>query len=177
MDAGLVGERVAADDGLVALHLNAGDVRHQPAGRHQPLGVDARVAVVKILPGAQRHDDFFERTVAGPFADAVDRAFDLSGAVFDAGQAVGHGQSQIVVAVDADHGLVDVRHAFAQRANHVAHMGRRGVADGVGNVDRRGAGVDGGFDHLAQKIDFGAGGILGRELDIVAIADGPLHAG
>ena len=32
VDAGLVGEGVLADDGLVALHLHAGDVRHQPAG-------------------------------------------------------------------------------------------------------------------------------------------------
>ena len=41
MDAGLVGKGVAADDRLVALHLNARDVRHQTAGRHEPLGDDA----------------------------------------------------------------------------------------------------------------------------------------
>ena len=176
MDAGFVGKRVAADDRLVALHLHAGDVRDQPAGRHQPLRVDARVGVVIILPRAHRHHDFFERAVAGPFADAVDRALDLPRAVFDAGQAVGHGQAQIVVAMHADHGLVDVRHAFLQRANHAAIVRRRGVADGVGNVDRRRAGVDGRFDHLAQKIGLRAGGIFRRELDVVAIADGPFHA-
>ena len=87
-----------------------------------------------------------------------------------AGQAVGHGQPQVVVAVHADHGLVDVRHALAERADHVAHVGRRGVADRVGNVDRRGAGVDGRFDHLAQEIELGARGVLGRELDVAAIA-------
>ena len=66
------------------------------------------------------------------------------------GQAVGHGQAQVVVAVDADDGLVDVRHAVAERADDVAHVRGRGVADGVGNVDRRGAGVDGRLDHLRR---------------------------
>ena len=84
MNARLVGEGVAADDRLVPLHLHAGDVGHQPAGGHEPLAVDARVGLIKIAARAQRHDDFFQRAVAGPLADAVDRAFDLPGAVFDA---------------------------------------------------------------------------------------------
>ena len=54
---------------------------------------------------------------------------------------------------------------------------RRGVADRVGNVDRRRAGGDRRLDHLAEEIGLGAGGVLGRELDVVAIAAGPLHAG
>ena len=107
------------------------------------------------MPGAQRHHDFFQRAVAGPLADAVDRAFDLAGARFHRGQAVGHGQAQVVVAMDADHGLVDVRHALAERADDVADVRRRGVADRVGNVDRGGAGVDGRLDHSAEKIDLG----------------------
>ena len=64
-------------------------------------------SVIVVAAGAQGHDDFFQRAVAGPLAEAVDRAFDLAGAVLDGGQAVGHGQAQVVVAVDADHGLVD----------------------------------------------------------------------
>jgi hypothetical protein len=54
--------------------------------------------VVIVLPHAHRHDDLFERGVAGPLADAVDRAFDLARAVFDRGQAVGDRQAQVVVA-------------------------------------------------------------------------------
>ena len=94
-----------------------------------------------------------------------------------AGQAVGHGQAQVVVAVDADHGLVDVRHALAERADHVGHVGGRGVADRVGDVDRGGAGVDGRLDHLAEEVGLGAGGVFGRELDVGAVAGRPLHAG
>ena len=35
MDAGFVGKRIAADDRLVPLHLNAGDRRNQPADGHE----------------------------------------------------------------------------------------------------------------------------------------------
>ena len=45
--------------------------------------------------------------VAGPLADAVDRAFDLPGPFAQRGQAVGDGQAQVVVAVDAEARLVD----------------------------------------------------------------------
>ena len=132
--------------------------------------------MVKILPRAQRHHYFFQRAIAGPFADAVDRAFNLPGAVLDAGQAVGHGQAQIVVAMHANHGPIDVRHTVLQRANNVRVMRWRGIADRVGNVHRRCAGVDGGLHHLAQEIDLRSGSIFRRKLDIIAIADGPLHA-
>ena len=42
--------------------------------------------------------------VAGAFADAVDGAFDLPRAGFDGGQRIGHGEAQIVMAMDADDG-------------------------------------------------------------------------
>ncbi|MGC3984770.1 MAG: hypothetical protein QM777_08620 [Pseudorhodoferax sp.] len=40
-------------------------------------GIDPRVDAVVILAGPQRHHDLLERRVAGPFAEAVDRALDL----------------------------------------------------------------------------------------------------
>ena len=43
MDAGFVGEGVLADDGLVALHLHAGDVRRPAGWSDKPLRVDAVV--------------------------------------------------------------------------------------------------------------------------------------
>ena len=77
--------------------------------------------------------------------------------------------------MNADDRLVDVRHAVAERLDDLAHLARRGVADRVGNVDRRGAGGDRGLDHLAEEIGLGAGGVLGRVFDVVAEAAGPLH--
>ena len=56
-----------------------------------------------VAPRAQRHHDLLERGVAGPLADAVDRALDLTGTVRHAGQRVRDGQAQVVVAVRRDH--------------------------------------------------------------------------
>ena len=169
VDARLVGEGVAADDRLVALDGQAGDRRDHPADRVEPLGLDAGGQAVVVGPGLQRHDDLFERGVAGALADAVDRALDLPGAGLAGGQAVGDGQAQVVVAVDADDGLADVRHALAEGADDAGVLGGRGVADGVGDVDRGRAGLDGGLDDLAEEVDLGARGVLGAELDVAAV--------
>ena len=50
---------------------------------HEARRVDAGRAVVVVAARAHGHDDLFERAVAGPLADAVDRALDLAGAVLD----------------------------------------------------------------------------------------------
>ena len=58
----------------------------------------------------------------------------------------------------------------------VGVLGGRGVADGVGDVDGRRAGLDGGLDDLAEEVDLGPGGVLGAELDVVADSLGPPDA-
>ncbi len=60
-----------------------------------------------IAAGAKGHHDLFQRTVAGALADAVDGAFDLAGAVQDGRQTVGDRHAQIVVAMSAQHRLID----------------------------------------------------------------------
>ena len=56
----------------------------------------------KLLARLDRHHDFLERAVAGAFADAVDRAFDLAGTGMHGGEAVGDRHAEVVVAM---HGL------------------------------------------------------------------------
>ena len=62
---------------------------------------------------------------------------------------------------------VDGRDALADFAEHLAVFLGRGVADGVGHVDGGCAGFDGDADHLDEKVAVGAGGVFGRELDVV----------
>ena len=175
MDAGFVGESVLADNRLVSLHDHAGDVGDQAADGDEALGLHAAVGAIEVVARAQGHDNLFERAVAGPLAQPVDRALDLSGAGLDGREAVGHGHPQVVVAVDADDGAVDVRHTLAERLDHAVHVAGRGVADGVGNVDRRRPGGNRRFDHLAEEIGLGPGRVLGRKLDVRAIARRPPH--
>src|SRR4029079_7540252 len=78
VDPSLVRERVAPDDSLVYLNALAGERRQHLAGRIDLLGVDARRVRHPIRADLHRHDDLFERRVAGALADAVGRALDLT---------------------------------------------------------------------------------------------------
>ena len=68
----------------------------------------------------------------------------------------------------ADHGLVDIRHVLLEVRDDSIKMRRHRVADGVGDVDRRRAGVDRFFDDFGKEIEFRAGGVFRREFDVVA---------
>ena len=73
------------------------------------------------------------------------------------------------MAMHANHRFVDVGHAVHQVGNHVAEVCRSRIADGIWNVHRRGSRSDRGLNDLAKEIKFGARGIFGRELDVVAV--------
>ena len=115
----------------------------------------------------ERHHDLFERRVAGALADAVDRALDLPRAGLHGGQRVRDGQAEIVVAVRRqDRAVADAR---AHGREHALDIGRQRVADRVGQVDRRRAGVDRRLGDLAEEREVAARRILRRELHVVAI--------
>ena len=80
----------------------------KPARRIYLFAHDPRVDGKDVLPGPQDHDDLFEGRVARPLTDAVDRAFHLARPVLDCGNGIGHGKTQIIVAVDADDGPGDI---------------------------------------------------------------------
>ena len=81
MDTRFVRESIGADDGLVRLHRETGDARYQARSRDDLRGIDARVAAKKILARTHRHHHFFQGSIAGTFAQAIDGAFDLARAV------------------------------------------------------------------------------------------------
>ena len=88
VDPGLVRERVRSDDRLVALYGVAGRPRDE--GDVVPISRDVDAGLRVELGGADAecHHDLLERGVAGPLADPVDGALDLSGAGGDAGERV-----------------------------------------------------------------------------------------
>ena len=175
VDAGAVREGVPADDGLVGRHGHTEEIGHHLAGAAEFRRVDAHFHAVIVAARFEPHHHLFKRRVAGALADAVDGGFHLPGAVHDAGQGVGHSQAEVVVAVDADGGFVDVRDAFGDGLDQLAPLFGDGVAGGVGDVDHGGAGGDHGFEHLEQILGVGATGIFGVELYVVHIALGELH--
>ena len=168
MDAGLMGKGIGADDGLVGLHRKAGDRGDEPRRLGDELGLHAGVVGHAVVARAQRHDDLLERGIAGPLAEAVDGAFDLARTGADGGQRIGDGKAEIVVAVNGDDRLVDVRHAVHQHGDQRGEFLGHRIADGVRNIDRAGAALDRRLDAAAKEVMLAAGTILGRPLDIVA---------
>src|SRR2546421_12282474 len=78
----------------------------------------------RLRPHAPRHDDLFQRRIAGTLTDAVDGAFDLPGPGLDRGERVGHREPEVVMAVRAEHDAVGVRNTLVHGAEH------RSVLDG-----------------------------------------------
>ena len=171
VDAGLVREGVAPDDGLVVLDRVAGQAGHEPRRPGELLGAHADVdAGEEVAARADRHDDLLERGVAGALAEAVDRALDLACTGDHAGERVGDRHAEVVVAVRR-HDVVarDRRHDVCDQLRVLV---RNAEADGVGDVERCRAVVDGELQDVAHEVDVGPAGVLGRELDVGQVALG-----
>ena len=149
VNAGLVGEGVFADDGFVALHVQAGERADEAADRDEFFGVDAGGEGEGVLAGFDGHDDFFEGGVARALADAVDGAFDLPRSAAHGREGVRYGEAQIIVAVRRENDFVRAGHMLDQVTEHRFVLCRRCEADGVGAVDRRRARFNRGVDDFA----------------------------
>ena len=175
VDARAVGEGVGAHDGLVGLHVDAGDGAHELArarelGRH-----DVGVGVELGLVHADGHDDLLERGVAGALAQAVDGALDLGGAVAHALEGERRGHAEVVVRVHRDGDVLDAVHALAQVADARAELPGHVVAGGVRDVHDRGSGLHRRLDDANEEVLLGAASVLGVELDVVHEAASVLH--
>ncbi len=172
MNAALMRECIAADDGLVVLHRERRGSGHHFRRPRQHGGVDLAPPRKHVVAHIDRHHDFFQRGIACPLADAVDGAFDLPRAAGDAGQRVRHRHAEIVMAVHREYRLVGIRHPFDQGAHEAGIFLWRGVADGVGDIDRGRAGLDHGLDDPAEVVHLAAGGVFGRPFDVVDLVAG-----
>src|SRR5438270_223838 len=124
MDSRGMGECVAAHDGLVQLNHDPGVVSDHGARLRQLAGNDSCLESKLGLTGAKDHDDLFQRGVAGTLAYPVDRAFHPARAVAKRRDAVGGGQSQVVVAVDADHSALDAAHVLTEEGDQRSELVR-----------------------------------------------------
>ena len=172
VDAALMGEGVRTHDRLVGLDLEAGDGGDEARGLHDLLGDDAGPEGQAVGAHVHRHHHLFKRAVARPLADAVDRALDLPRTGLDRAQGVGHGEAQIVVAVDRDHRLVDVGHVVPDLADEVGELLGIGIAHRVRDVDGGGTSLNGALDAAEEEVGLGARGIHAAPLDIVGVAPG-----
>ena len=165
---GFVREGVVPHDGLVVRDRNAGDPGDQFGRVADALGVHVGGDVV------ERHeaeDHLFQCRVARPFAQTIDADMDLAGPLPYGRQGVGHGQSEVVVAVDRQ-GHFGELHNFPDQ---VLHRRRRHGAHRVRQVDLVNPGILDGGMHLPEEPDVGPGSVLAGHLHGETVGLGVLH--
>src|SRR5438309_587667 len=169
VDARLVGEGVLAHDGLVGLHVHARNGGEEARALEDLLRAHLGVDLEEVLACLERHHDLLEGGLARPLPDAVGGALDLPRPRPDGREGVGHGLAQVVVTVHGEHGLAAVLDVLPDLHDPVEPLLGNGVAHGVRDVDGAGPRVDDRLQHLAHVVEVRAGGVLGRELHVLAV--------
>ena len=177
MNAALMREGVAADDRLVELHRERRHRRHDLRRAVEHRRHDTGAIRQDVRARRNGHHHLFERRVARPLADAVDGAFDLPRAAAHPGERIRHRQAEVVVAMDGEDRLVRIRHALAHFAEHRLVFVGRGIADRVGNVDRRRAGFDRRLHAATQEIALAARAVFGRPFHVLDVVARARHGG
>ncbi len=125
----------------------------------------------------QRHHHLLEGGIAGAFADPVHGHLDLPRARAQRRQGVGGGEAQVVLTVEGDHRLLELRNVPKQLANGIRQAVGQHVAHRVGDVDGARPGEEGHPHQLGHELRIGAGRVHRRELDVVAVAARASHRG
>ena len=168
VDAGLVREGVGADDRLVGRPRRCRRWPPAPAGRHQPRRHDAGVVGQRIARtcSAITNSSSEALPARSPMPLMVHSTWRAP--AWTAASELATAMPEVVVAVRRQRDLV--ADARRDRGEHPGDVGRQRVADRVGQVDGRGAGLDRGVRHLAEELQVAPGGVLGRELHVRACA-------
>ena len=83
MNTGRVGKGAGSDDSFVGRDRHIANLADGLAGTPYFLVINAGVHIHNVFAHFNRHDHFFQRAVAGAFADTVHRAFNLASAGVD----------------------------------------------------------------------------------------------
>ena len=171
-----VGESVPPDYRLVGLHGHVHKAGDHPADGKDAGGVDACLER-NVGMAAQYHSYLLEGRIAGPFSYPVYRHFALAGARKQAGDRVGRGHTEVVMAVCGDDGLLYAVHMLDKIAYLGGILRRQAVPCSVRYVDDRRPGLNHGLHHAREVFVVGTAGVLGIELHILyiflRIADSP----
>src|SRR5213596_206795 len=97
----LMRKRVRAHHSFVRRHLCPCNLREQAARWEKLIQANVRRHPKTLFAHGQSHHHLFQRRVACPLANSVDRALDLPNAGANRSQRIRHGHSQVVVAMRA----------------------------------------------------------------------------
>ena len=166
VDAGLVGEGVVADQGLPDGDRDAAQPFNELGQLVESGDVDPRVEAVQ---GLEREDELLEARVAGPFSEAVDAGVGHLHAFFDRGEAVRHGESEVVVPVERQ---LRGDEPLLQSTEEPPDPGGRHHADRVADHGPMGPRLGAGIVQVDDEIQVRAERVLRDERDRDAVGDG-----
>ena len=120
------------------------------------------------------HGNLLQRSVACTLTDTVDGDFHLPGSIDYAGDGVGSGHAQVVVAMGRKDGTtflqtIDVVHEIF---DFLAILPGHAIACGVGDVDDGRSSLDNCIHNLGKIFVFGATGVFGIELHLIDLVAG-----
>src|SRR5215217_3263988 len=168
VDPRLMQERVAAHDRLVRRHLVAGYVGDHAARIGELSGIHAELDAIVVSACDERHYDLLQRGVPGPLPYPVYRYLDLPGPSLHPRQGIRYREPQIVVAVNREHLVAEVRHPLLELLQKGGEFHRCRVAHRVCYVYNIRPSLDGRRDYLGEVADVGPRRVHRRELDLRA---------
>src|SRR5262245_36275196 len=161
-------ESLTPDNRLVRLHGNLRNLGQQLACRVKLFALNGSLIRIAIGADSHGHDDFFKRGISGPLTDAIDRAFDLTGASRNRSKCIRHRQSEIIMAVGRNYYLVNSPYSLADGPNQIAKFFRSRESNCIGDIYGRCAGINHRLHHFAEKAGISSGRIFRRKLDVLA---------
>ena len=141
---------IVADNCLVGLDDDTGKGRDHPAGIVQLFSDNTGIKVVQVTPDFQCHDNLFKRSISCTLSDAVDGALNLPCTMFQRAETVCHGKAKVVMAVHADDGFSDIRHAAVKIGYFYAELRRPGITGRVRDIDGRCSSFNNSFNDFSQ---------------------------
>ena len=129
--------------------------------------INIGVHVHDVFAHFDRHDHFFQRAVAGAFADTVHRPFYLARTGVDHGEGVTDSDAQIIMGVDGNNCFVDIRHAIIQAADDVGLFELAWYSRRYPDINGGGAGVDRRFHDASQIGNRRTAGVFTGELNVI----------
>src|ERR1700721_664735 len=167
-----MGEGVGPDDGLVGGAAEANELGQCFAGGEELVHLDVAGVGKLVATDHESGGDLFEGGVAGAPPGAGDGAFDLAGSGLNAGEGVGDGHAEVVVAVGGEDYVFNAGNLCEKHAEGGSVLIGRGVADCVGDVDGGGPCLNRDGDDLHEEVGVCAGSVFGGELDVVGKGPG-----
>ncbi|MNC35734.1 hypothetical protein D3C75_842280 [compost metagenome] len=157
---------IGSNNSLVARNSHPGQLADQTAGTGDFRQDKRSLGTKKFAACLQCQSHFFNRRIAGPFPNAVDRTLNLIRTVLDRGQCIGSGHAQVIMTVGTKLNLLNIRHCVLQEFENSPIFRRVQVTDRIGNIHHICSFTNSHGHHFSHEITLGTSCILQRKFQL-----------